>query len=89
MRLNARRKARGESGAPMAHRSLHDGFPKGRPEFPKGRPEFPNGRREFPKDRVATARKYLNYGRGERIRTSDPLHPMQVRYQAALRPDRA
>jgi hypothetical protein len=27
------------------------------------------------------------FGRGERIRTSDPLHPMQVRYQAALRPD--
>ena len=27
------------------------------------------------------------YGRGEKIRTSDPLHPMQVRYQAALRPD--
>jgi hypothetical protein len=27
-------------------------------------------------------------GRGERIRTFDPLHPMQVRYQAALRPDR-
>ncbi len=27
-------------------------------------------------------------GRGEKIRTSDPLHPMQVRYQAALRPDR-
>src|SRR3954464_4132310 len=27
-------------------------------------------------------------GRGERIRTSDPLHPMQVRYQAAPRPDR-
>ena len=27
-------------------------------------------------------------GRGEMIRTSDPLHPMQVRYQAALRPDR-
>jgi hypothetical protein len=26
-------------------------------------------------------------GRGERIRTSDPLHPMQVRYQAALRPE--
>jgi hypothetical protein len=26
-------------------------------------------------------------GRGEMIRTSDPLHPMQVRYQAALRPD--
>jgi hypothetical protein len=28
-----------------------------------------------------------NNGRGERIRTSDPLHPMQMRYQAALRPD--
>ena len=28
-------------------------------------------------------------GRGERIRTSDHLHPMQVRYQAALRPDSA
>ena len=29
----------------------------------------------------------VSCGRGERIRTSDPLHPMQVRYQAALRPD--
>ena len=28
-------------------------------------------------------------GRGERIRTSDPLLPKQVRYQAALRPDLA
>ena len=27
------------------------------------------------------------FGRGEKIRTSDPLHPMEVRYQAALRPD--
>ena len=27
-------------------------------------------------------------GRGGGIRTRDPLHPMQVRYQAALRPDR-
>ena len=27
------------------------------------------------------------FGRSERIRTSDPLHPMQVRYQAALRSD--
>ena len=26
-------------------------------------------------------------GRGEKIRTSDPLVPNQVRYQAALRPD--
>ena len=27
-------------------------------------------------------------GRGERIRTFDPLVPNQMRYQAALRPDR-
>ncbi len=27
-------------------------------------------------------------GRAERIRTSDPLLPKQVRYQAALQPDR-
>jgi hypothetical protein len=27
------------------------------------------------------------YGRGGGIRTHDPLHPMQVRYLAALRPD--
>jgi hypothetical protein len=31
-------------------------------------------------------RQFL-FGRGERIRTSDPLRPRQVRYQAALRPD--
>ena len=29
----------------------------------------------------------LVLGRGGGIRTRDPLHPMQVRYQAALRPD--
>ena len=29
----------------------------------------------------------VNFGRGERIRTSDPLLPKQMRYQAALRPD--
>ena len=29
-----------------------------------------------------------NIGRGDKIRTCDPLHPMQVRYQAAPRPDR-
>jgi hypothetical protein len=28
-------------------------------------------------------------GRGERIRTSDPLVPNQVRYQTALRPELA
>ena len=27
------------------------------------------------------------YGRGDRIRTCDPLHPMQVLYQAELHPD--
>ena len=29
----------------------------------------------------------LFLGRGERIRTFDPLVPNQMRYQAALRPD--
>ena len=29
----------------------------------------------------------LRDGRGARIRTGGPLHPMQVRYLAALRPD--
>ncbi len=28
------------------------------------------------------------FGRDGGIRTHDPLHPMQVRYQAALRPDK-
>ena len=39
-----------------------------------------------------TAAKWLDFlgifGRGGGIRTRDPLHPMQVRYQAALRPDK-
>ena len=30
----------------------------------------------------------MKSGRGDWIRTSDPLRPRQVRYQAALRPDR-
>ena len=29
----------------------------------------------------------LKNGRAGEIRTPDPLHPMQVRYQAALRPE--
>ena len=29
----------------------------------------------------------LGFGRGGPIRTGGPLHPMQVRYLAALRPD--
>jgi hypothetical protein len=33
------------------------------------------------------SRPHVENGRGERIRTSDPLRPRQVRYQAALRPD--
>ena len=40
-------------------------------------------------DSQETAATRRANGRGEKIRTSDPLHPMQVRYQAALRPDRA
>ena len=28
-----------------------------------------------------------NFGRNGEIRTHDPLHPIQVRYQTALRPD--
>ena len=39
------------------------------------------------KGRIAPASSLEFDGRGEKIRTSDPLHPMQVRYQAALRPD--
>ena len=31
---------------------------------------------------------FLFFGRDGVIRTHDPLHPMQVRYQAALRPDK-
>jgi hypothetical protein len=30
---------------------------------------------------------FLRIGRSGEIRTHDPLHPMQVRYQAALRPE--
>ena len=33
-------------------------------------------------------RELKETGRSERIRTSDPLHPMQVRYQTAPRSDR-
>jgi hypothetical protein len=35
-----------------------------------------------------SVRKYLIlFGRDGEIRTRDPLNPIQVRYQAALRPD--
>ena len=37
---------------------------------------------------LLSGRNPLNLiGRGDWIRTSDPLRPRQVRYQAALRPD--
>ena len=37
---------------------------------------------------VMLTRISKRFGRGDWIRTSDPLRPRQVRYQAALRPDR-
>jgi hypothetical protein len=40
----------------------------------------------YPFDLIAKSVKMEN-GRGERIRTSDPLVPNQVRYQTALRPE--
>ena len=33
------------------------------------------------------SKDYNQVGRAGEIRTLDPLHPMQVRYQTALRPD--
>ena len=36
---------------------------------------------------IESKRLWRNDGRGERIRTFDPLVPNQMRYQAALRPD--
>ena len=44
---------------------------------------YPNRKLNLARNR----RTLINIGRGERIRTSDHLHPMQVRYQAALRPE--
>jgi hypothetical protein len=47
-----------------------------------------------PNAKCCTERQFANSlitwdlnGRGERIRTSDPLVPNQVRYQTALRPE--
>src|SRR6185436_19580092 len=71
----------GEGGAMANHRS---GGRRNRDQagnVPTG--AIPGGRRTG-----ASARRRKSSGRGEKIRTSDPLHPMQVRYQAALRPDR-
>jgi hypothetical protein len=49
-------------------------------------PECRTPERRKAHDGEPWAFKCLN-GRGEKIRTSDPLLPKQVRYQAALRPD--
>ena len=57
-----------------------------RPTVPKS---FPGCARKT-KGSAATNRLTLeSIGRGGGIRTRDPLHPMQVRYQAALHPDEA
>lgn len=39
------------------------------------------------KTRPLFSDRVFRFGRDGVIRTLDPLHPMQVRYQAALRPD--
>ena len=58
---------------------------------PIGGPIERAGAPEMKKDLEALASKslisLLINGRDGGIRTRDPLHPMQVRYQAALRPD--
>jgi hypothetical protein len=47
------------------------------------------GQKELLPDlRTANGPVERNDGRGERIRTFDPLVPNQMRYQAALRPDK-
>lgn len=47
---------------------------------------FSSSRRADEKKPAVTA-GFLEFGRHERIRTSDPRHPMTVRYQAALHAD--
>jgi hypothetical protein len=49
-------------------------------------PDPKNGRQTQKKTGSEAGSGY-SIGRGGGIRTRDPLHPMQVRYQAALRPD--
>src|SRR5208283_399104 len=49
---------------------------------------FPLGCSQLPAIILASRLLLLQKtGQGERIRTSDLLHPRQTRYQAALRPD--
>ncbi len=37
--------------------------------------------------RSESSERFANFGRGERIRTSDLFNPIEARYRAALRPD--
>ncbi len=48
------------------------------------------GRAEMKSYEIVPATKEVKekIGRGERIRTSDHMHPMHVRYQAALHPEK-
>ncbi len=63
----------------------------------RGQPLWCSGAKMDNRRRTATEPRAVRYpgvtpeeelGRGDWIRTSDPLRPRQVRYQAALRPDR-
>jgi hypothetical protein len=64
---------------------------KPRPDF-VGTVLFVRSRRRTssPRSRTNKTRSFrcgLLVGRDDKIRTCDPLHPMQVRYRAALRPE--
>jgi hypothetical protein len=48
---------------------------------------YPTELRTEMKKGLAKRGLFYFYGRGDRIRTYDPLVPNQMRYQAALRPD--
>jgi hypothetical protein len=55
------------------------------------KPKFSAKASQYPKPKPGTVyltQVFVRIGRGDKIRTCDPLHPMQVRYQAAPRPDR-
>jgi hypothetical protein len=63
---------------------LPAGLPIGLPIEQQSAAELKNGLAAF----AANPLIFLLFnGRDGGIRTHDPLHPMQVRYQAALRPD--
>ena len=60
-------------------------FIKGSLKRPKHRSGCPKHTR---KKTLAKKPRFLDFGRSERIRTFDPLHPMQVRYQTAPHSDK-